>query len=178
MGGGEIARYIGRYGEARLSRVALVSAVPPFMLKTEDNPDGVPQKVFDGMHEGIKEDRFAFLESFAKDFYGMGMISRPVSQAVLNWNQTVTSLAAPNATDECMTSFSSTDFRNDLKKVTVPTLVIHGDKDQTVPFEVSGVRTAKMIPHAELKVYIGAPHGLFFTDKDQLTSDLLDFVGR
>jgi non-heme chloroperoxidase len=147
------------------------------MLQTGDNPDGVPQKVFDGMHEGILKDRFAFLESFAKDFYGQSMISHPVSQAVLNWNQTVTTLAAPNATDDCVTSFSGTDFRDDLKKVTVPTLVIHGDKDQTVPFAVSGERTAKMVAGAELKVYEGAPHGLFFTEKDKLTADLLAFIG-
>ena len=177
MGGGEIARYIGNYGQQRVARVAFVSAVPPFLLHTADNPEGVPQSVFDGMHEGIKKDRFAFLESFAKDFYGQSLISHPVSQAVLNWNQTVTSLAAPNATDDCVTSFSSTDFRDDLKKITVPTLVIHGDQDQTVPFPVSGERTAKLVAGAELKVYKGAPHGLFFTNKDELTNDLLAFVG-
>jgi pimeloyl-ACP methyl ester carboxylesterase len=177
MGGGEIARYIGNYGQERLARVAFVSAVTPYMLQTNDNPDGVPQKVFDQMHEGIVKDRFAFLEGFAKDFYGQSLISHPVSQAVLNWNQTVTTLAAPNATDDCLTSFSGTDFRDDLKKVTVPTLVIHGDKDQTVPFPVSGERTAKMISGAELKVYEGAPHGLFFTEKDKLTADLLAFIG-
>ena len=177
MGGGEIARYIGNYGQQRVARVAFVSAVPPFLLHTADNPEGVPQSVFDGMHEGIKKDRFAFLESFAKDFYGQSLISHPVSQAVLNWNQTVTSLAAPNATDDCVTSFSSTDFRDDLKKITVPTLVIHGDQDQTVPFSVSGERTAKLVAGAELKVYKGAPHGLFFTNKDELTNDLLAFVG-
>ena len=177
MGGGEIARYIGNYGQARVARVAFVSAVPPYMLHTSDNPEGVPQKVFDGMHEGIRKDRFAFLESFAKDFYGQSLISHPVSQAVLNWNQTVTSLAAPNATADCVTSFSGTDFRDDLKKITVPTLVIHGDQDQTVPFPVSGERTAKLVAGAELKVYKGAPHGLFFTNKDELTNDLLAFVG-
>ena len=176
MGGGEIARYIGNFGQDRLARVAFVSAVTPYMLQTGDNPDGVPQKVFDGMHKGIKEDRFAFLESFAKDFYGQSLISHPVSQAVLGWNQTVTTLAAPNATADCVTSFSGTDFRDDLKKITVPTLVIHGDKDQTVPFAVSGERTAKMVAGAELKVYEGEPHGLFFTAKDRLTKDLLAFV--
>ena len=178
MGGGEIARYIGTYGDARIARVAFVSAVPPFLLKTENNPEGVPQSVFDGMHDGIKKDRFDFLQSFSKSFYGVGMISHPVSQAVLDWNQTVTSLAAPNATDDCVTSFSGTDFRADLAKVKVPTLVIHGDKDQTVPFEVSGERTAKLIPQAELKVYEGAPHGLFFTNKDQLTADLMTFINK
>jgi pimeloyl-ACP methyl ester carboxylesterase len=105
-------------------------------------------------------------------------LSHPVSQAVLDWHQTVTSLAAPNATRDCATAFAKTDFRADLSAVKVPTLVIHGDSDQTVPFEASGERTAKLIPQAELKVYKGAPHGLFFTDKDQLTTDLLAFAGR
>jgi len=178
MGGGEIARYIGTYGDARIARVAFVGAVTPFMLKTDNNPEGVPQKVFDQMQDGIKKDRFDFLQTFAKGFYGVGMISHPVSQGVLDWNFTVTSLAAPNATRDCITAFSATDFRADLAEIKVPTLVIHGDKDATVPFEASGERTAKMIPGAELKVYKGAPHGLFFTDKDQLTADLLSFVGR
>ena len=177
MGGGEIARYLGTYGDARIARVAFVSAVPPFLLQTADNPDGVPKSVFDGMHEAIREDRFAFLQSFAKSFYGVSLLSQPVSQAVLDWNQTVTSLAAPNATYDCVTAFSATDFRADLAKVKVPTLVIHGSKDQTVPFEVSGALTAKLIPQAELKVYDDAPHGLFFTEKDRLNQDLLAFIG-
>ncbi len=177
MGGGEIARYLNTYGDARVARVAFVSAVPPFLLQTADNPDGVPKSVFDGMHEAIRTDRFAFLQSFAKSFYGVSLLSQPVSQAVLDWNQTVTSLAAPNATYDCVTAFSATDFRADLEQVKVPTLVIHGSKDQTVPFEVSGERTAKMIPQAELKVYDGAPHGLFFTEKERLNKDLLAFIG-
>ena len=177
MGGGEIARYLGTYGDALIARVAFVSAVPPFLLQTADNPDGVPKSVFDGMHEAMRADRFAFLQNFAKSFYGVSLLSQPVSQAVLDWNQTVTSLAAPNATYDCVTAFSATDFRADLAKVKVPTLVIHGSKDQTVPFEVSGERTAKMIPQAELKVYDDAPHGLFFTEKDRLNKDLLAFIG-
>ncbi|ALW85529.1 arylesterase [Hymenobacter sedentarius] len=178
MGGGEIARYLGTYGDARIARVAFISAVTPFMLKTDNNPEGVPQSVFDGMQDGMKKDRFDFLQTFAKSFYGVGMISHPVSQGVLDWNFTVASLAAPNATSDCAKAFSSTDFRADLQAVKVPTLVIHGDEDATVPIEASGARTAKMIPQAEYKVYKGAPHGLFFTDKDQLTVDLLSFVGR
>ena len=176
-GGGEIARYLGTYGDARVARVAFVGAVTPYMLKTDDNPEGVPQKVFDEMADGMKKDRFDFLQGFAKSFYGVGLISHPVSQAVLDWNFTVAALAAPNATLDCAVSFSSTDFRADVEGIKVPTLVIHGDADATVPFEASGERTAKMIPQAELKVYKGAPHGLFFTDKDELTKDLLAFVG-
>ncbi|WP_426059497.1 alpha/beta fold hydrolase [Hymenobacter sp. B1770] len=178
MGGGEIARYLGTYGDARIARVAFVGSVTPFMLKTDNNSEGVPQSVFDGMGDAMKKDRFDFLQSFAKSFYGVGMISHPVSQGVLDWNFTVASLAAPNATRDCAVAFATTDFRADLQAVKVPTLVIHGDEDATVPIDASGARTAKMIPQAEYKVYKGAPHGLFFTDKDQLTTDLLSFVGR
>lgn len=178
MGGGEIARYIGNYGQTRLARVAFVSAVPPFLMKTADNPDGVDSSVFEGMVEGMQKDRFAFLHDFGKAFFGVSMINKPVSQAVLDWNQMVTSLAAPNATISCAKAFSGTDFRADLKKITVPTLVIHGDADQTVPITNSGERTAKAIPGAQYKVYEGEPHGLFFTAKDQLNRDLLDFISK
>ncbi|WP_046245153.1 alpha/beta fold hydrolase [Hymenobacter terrenus] len=178
MGGGEIARYLGTYGDARIARVAFVGAVTPFMLKTDDNPEGVPQSVFDQIGDALTKDRFDFLQSFAKSFYGVGMISHPVSQAVLDWNFTVASLAAPNATRDCAVAFSTTDFRADLQTIKVPTLVIHGDADATVPFEASGERTANMISHAELKVYKGGPHGLFFTNKDELSRDLLAFISK
>ena len=183
MGGGEIARYISNHGHLNAwpAYATSIKAIDALQAANRRHSRRHAAKSFfkDGLCiESIKKDRFAFLESFAKDFYGQSLISHPVSQAVLNWNQTVTSLAAPNATDDCVTSFSGTDFRDDLKKVTVPTLVIHGDKDQTVPFPVSGERTAKMVAGAELKVYEGAPHGLFFTEKDKLTTDLLDFLGR
>ena len=178
MGGGEIARYIGRFGQSRLARVAFVSAVTPYLLQTDDNPDGVPQEAFDGMLAGIKKDRFDFMQVFGKGFYGVGLLNQPVSQAVLDWNQTVVSLASPKATYDCVKAFSATDFRHDLAKVTVPTLVIHGDEDATVPLPNSGARTAKMIAGAEYKVYNGEPHGLFFTAKDKLTEDLLAFIGK
>lgn len=178
MGGGEIARYIGNYGESRLARVAFISAVTPFLLKTADNPDGVDGSVFQDILAGLKKDRFDFLAGFGKKFYGVGVISKPVSDAVLQWNQTVVSLAAPNATIECAKSFAGTDFRADLAKVTVPTLVIHGDADQTVPIANSGERTAKAISGAQYKVYEDEPHGLFFTSKDELSNDLLAFIGK
>lgn len=178
MGGGEVARYLSRYGDARVARAVFVSAVTPFLLQTNDNPDGVPASVFQGMLDGIAKDRFDFLSGFAKHFYGVGVISKPVSQAVLDWNQTVTTLAAPNATAECVRSFSGTDFRADLQAIKIPTLIIHGDADQTVPIEYSGARAAKMIPGAEYKVYEGEPHGLFFTSKDELSHDLLAFMAK
>ena len=178
MGGGEIARYIGKYGESRLARVAFISAVPPFLMKTADNPEGVDKEVFDDILTNIKKDRFAFLQDFGKQFYGVGLIEKPVSQAVLDWTFTVASLASPDATYECAVAFAGTDFRADLQKVTVPTLVIHGDADKTVPLESSGERTARAIAGAQYKVYEGEPHGLFFTSKDELSRDLLAFIGR
>jgi pimeloyl-ACP methyl ester carboxylesterase len=179
MGGGEIARYLGTYGSSKVARVAYISAVTPYLLKTDDNPDGVPQETFDSMLAGLKKDRFDFLQTFGKDFYGVGMLSQPVSDAALQWNQTVVSLASPKATYDCVKAFSGTDFRADLAKAAnVPTLVIHGDADKTVPIASSGERTAQLIPGAQYKVYEGEPHGLFFTSKDELSRDLLAFIGK
>jgi non-heme chloroperoxidase len=177
MGGGEIARYMSRHGGERVSKVAFVSAVTPFMLKTDDNPDGVDQSVFDQMVEGITKDRPAFLENFAKNFFGVSALHHTVSSAVLDWNQSLALRASLKATLDCVRSFSATDFRGDLKTIRVPTLVIHGTGDKTVPFEVSGELTAKLIPSATLKAYEGAPHGLYVTHKDQLSEDLLVFLG-
>ena len=177
MGGGEVARYLSRYGDRRVAKAVFVSAVTPYLMQTEDNPDGVPEKTFDGILAGLTTDRFAFLQGFAKSFYGVGLISHPVSDAVLQWNQTVVSLASPKATIDTAKAFAATDFRSDLKTINIPTLVIHGDDDQTVPLPASGERTAEMVKNAELKVYEGEPHGLFFTAKDRLTQDLLDFIG-
>ncbi|MDO7876967.1 alpha/beta hydrolase [Hymenobacter sp. ASUV-10] len=179
MGGGEIARYLGTYGSSKVARAVYISAVTPYMLKTDDNPEGVPQEIFDGILAGLKKDRFDFLQTFGKDFYGVGMLSKPVSDAALQWNQTVVSLASPKATYDCVKAFSSTDFRADLAKAAdVPTLIIHGDADKTVPIAASGERVAKMLPNAQYKVYEGEPHGLFFTSKDELSRDLLAFIGK
>ncbi|QDA61155.1 alpha/beta fold hydrolase [Hymenobacter jejuensis] len=178
MGGGEVARYMSRHGGARVSKVAFISAVPPYLLKTSDNPTGVDKSVFDEMLAGIQKDRFDFLSGFGKQFFNVSMISHPVSQAVLDWSQTVTSLASPKATYDCAVSFATTDFRQDLATIKVPTLIVHGDADQTVPIEASGAQTAKHLPHAQYLVYSGAPHGLFFTDKDRLSQDLLAFAGK
>jgi pimeloyl-ACP methyl ester carboxylesterase len=178
MGGGEVARYMSRHGGARVTKVAFVGAVTPFLLKTEDNPTGVDQSTFDEILAGLKKDRFDFLASFGKQFFGVGLISHPVSQATLDWAQTITSLASPKATEECAKAFGGTDFRHDLGSVSVPTLIIHGSDDQTVPLEASGEQTAKHLPNAEYIVYDGAPHGLFITEKDRLNQDLLTFIGQ
>jgi pimeloyl-ACP methyl ester carboxylesterase len=176
MGGGEVARYMSRYGGARVSKVAFISAVTPYLLKTEDNPDGVEQEVFDEMTENIRKDRAAFLQTFSKQFYGVNLISKPVSQAHLDGDFARAYVASHKATLDCVTAFSATDFRDDLAQIQVPALVIHGDSDKTVPIEASGERTANALPTAQYIVYEDAPHGLFVTEKDRLTDDLLTFV--
>ncbi|GAB3997235.1 alpha/beta hydrolase [Spirosoma daeguense] len=176
MGGGEVARYMSRHGGARIAKVAFVSAVTPYLLKTEDNPDGVDKEVFDEISENIKKDRADFLQTFGKQFYGVNLISQPVSQAHLDGDFARAYVASHKATLECATSFSTTDFRDDLAQINVPTLIIHGDSDKTVPIESSGELTANAIPTAEYIVYEGAPHGLFVTEKDRLNGDLLTFI--
>ena len=176
MGGGEIAKYFSLYGGARVSKVVLVSAVVPYMLKTADNPDGVPQEEFDKMGKGMIDDRPAFFESFNKHFFGVSMTHHPVSDAFLANGLTKVMDASPIATLECAKSFSSTDFRQDVIKINVPTLIIHGDKDLTVPIKPTGEESAKLISGARFVVYEGAPHGLWFTHKEKLNQDLIDFI--
>ena len=176
MGGGEVARYMGRHAGAHVGRVAFVSAVTPFLLKRDDNPEGVDRSVFDEMIEGLVKDRPDFLATFGKQLFGVGLLSHPVTAATLEWAQSLALPASHLATVDCVRAFSETDFRRDLKSISVPTLIIHGDQDETVPMKVSGERTAKALPHATLKVYEGAPHGLFVTEKDRLSADLASFA--
>jgi len=178
MGGGEVARYMKKYGGARVARVVFVSAVTPYLLKTADNPSGVDASVFAGMMEKMREDRANFVADFGKPFYGVGMLSHPVSQATLDWTFHLAMQASQLATEECARAFSQTDFRRDLIAISLPTLIIHGDKDQTVPIGASADETAKILPHAFYKVYDGAPHGLFITDKDRLTDDIATFASE
>jgi non-heme chloroperoxidase len=176
MGGGEIAKYFSLYGDGRVSKVVLVSAVVPYMLKTDDNPNGVPQEEFDKMAKGMIEDRPAFMETFNKDFFGVSLVNHPVSSAFLTNSLIKCMDANPIATLECAKSFSSTDFREDVVKINVPTLIIHGDADKTVPIKATGEESATLIPGAKFIVYEGAPHGLWYTDKDRLNQDLIDFI--
>jgi non-heme chloroperoxidase len=176
MGGGEIVRYFNTYGSHNISKAALIASVTPYMLKTEDNPDGTPQEVFDGMAQKMTDDRMDFLEGFSKDFYGVGALSKPVSTAFLQHDLMVASCASPHATLECAKAFSSTDFREEMVSITVPTLVIHGDSDKTVPIKAAGEKASKLIPDCRYIVYDGAPHGLFYTEKDKLNKDLIDFI--
>ena len=176
MGGGEVARYIGRHGQSRIGAVVLMSAVTPYLLKTADNDSGVDKSVFDEMVEGLVADRPGFLEGFGKKFFGVGLLSHPVSSATLQWAQSLALPASPKATVDCVRAFSETDFRADLARITVPTLIIHGTDDVTVPPAASGDQAAKALPSAEYKRYDGAPHGLFVTHKDQVNADLIAFA--
>ena len=176
MGGGEVARYMSRHGGKSVSQAVLVSSVVPYMLKTTDNPDGTDQAVFEKMGEGMKEDRAKFFAGFFKDFFGINMLSHPVSAELLEWARSVSMQASLKATLECAKSFASTDFRPDLAAFKVPTLIIHGTDDKTVPIDASGRAAAKGISQVTLIEYEGAPHGLFATEKDRLTKDLLHFL--
>jgi pimeloyl-ACP methyl ester carboxylesterase len=176
MGGGEIARYLARHGSARIAKAVLVASVVPFLLKTPDHPDGADRGIFDGMVAGLETDRPHFLTGVGKQFFGSGLLTSPVSSEVLEWNLWMAMQASPIATIDCVRAFSETDFRPDLAAFTIPTLVIHGSADQTVPAGISGKVAAAGIKGAIYKEYEGAPHGLFMTEKDRLTLDLLEFI--
>jgi non-heme chloroperoxidase len=178
MGGGEIARYLTRHGAKRVAKVALVGSVVPFLLKTADNPDGVDASVFDDMKSQIREDRFDFLQTFGKQFYGVGLVSSPVSEALLQWTFVLAIMASPLATLRCVDAFSRTDFRADLAAFTVPTLIIHGTADKTVPIDISARAAVKAIKGAKLVEYDGEPHGLFATAQARLNDDLKNFIGQ
>ena len=177
MGGGEIARYMSRHGGKGVARVGLISSVAGYLLKADDNPDGVDGSVFDGIKDGIVKDRPHYLAGFLQDFYGVGWISSPVSQEVLDWSLMMAMQAGLAGTLACVDAFGRTDFRPDLPALTVPTLVIHGTADKTVPIDASARTVARMVPHAQLIEYSGSPHGTLATDKAQVTRDMLDFLG-
>lgn len=176
MGGGEVARYIGRYGTSRIRKAMLIGAVPPFLLKTADNPEGVDGSVFDEMLEAVTADRIGFLESFMPKFFNWKPGSGTPSDDVVAFSKSLAWPASPIGTQQCIVAFGRTDFRNDLSSFDVPTVVIHGDKDQIVPLEVSGERAAKAIAGAKLVVIEGAPHGLNATHGEELNAAMLDFL--
>jgi non-heme chloroperoxidase len=177
MGGGEVARYVGRHGTKRLAKVALIAAVPPLMLKTAANPGGLPMEVFDGIRQGSIADRSQFYKDLAGGpFFGANRPGAKVSQGMMDsfWLQGMR--AGHKNTFDCIKAFSETDFTEDLKTFDVPTLIVHGDDDQIVPIGASARSAAKLVKNATLKVYAGAPHGLADTHKDQLNADLLAFL--
>jgi non-heme chloroperoxidase len=176
-GGGEVARYIGRHGTARITKAALISAVPPLMLKTDSNPNGVPIEVFDHLRASSLADRSQLYKDLASGpFFGFNRPGAQVSQGMIDWFWLQGMQAGHKNAFECIEAFSATDFTDDLQQFDVPTLILHGDDDQIVPIETSALAAAKLMKNATLKVYPGAPHGLTDTHKEQLNSDLLAFI--
>src|SRR5579884_2069374 len=175
-GGGEVARYIGRYGTQRVSKAVLIGAVPPLMLKTAANPGGLPIEVFDQIRQSVLSDRSQFFKDLSAPFYGANRPGAKVSQGLRDsfWLQGM--LAGHKAVVDCIKAFSETDFHDDLKKFDVPTLILHGDDDQIVPIGASALLTAKIVKGATLKVYPGLPHGMCSTHKDLINTDLLAFI--
>ncbi len=178
MGGGEVARFLGRHGGRSLFKAVLIGSVVPGMLKSDANPDGVEQAQFDQMIDGLKKDRPAFLATFGKMFVGAGLISKPVSSEMMEWMQEMALMASPIATAECVRAFGTTDFTRDLRGFDLPTLLIHGTADKTVPVKPTSERVKAAVPHAELMEYDGAPHGLMFTEAERLAGDLVAFLRR
>jgi pimeloyl-ACP methyl ester carboxylesterase len=176
MGGGEVARYLSRHEGRNVQQAVLISSVVPYLLKTDTNPEGVEQSTFDEMTAGVSTDRAAFWTTFFKQFYGVGLVSHPVSDELLAWSATIAMQASLKATLACAKAFSTTDFRGDLAAFKVPTLVIHGTKDKTVPIDASGRAAAAGISGSTLLEYDGAPHGLIATHKQKVAEDVLQFL--
>ena len=178
-GGGEVARYIGRHGTTRVAKAALISAVPPLMLKTAANPGGLPMTVFDGLRHSSLADRSQFYRDLASGpFFGANRPGAKVSQGMIDafWLQGMQ--AGHKNTLDCIKAFSETDFTADLKTFDVPTLILHGDDDQIVPIGAAALGSSKLVKNATLKIYAGAPHGLAYTHRDQLNADLLAFLKK
>jgi non-heme chloroperoxidase len=174
-GGGEVARYIGRHGTSRVAKAVLISAIPPLMLKTPANPGGLPIKVFDDIRAGVVKDRSQFFKDLSAPFFGANRAGSTVSQGTRDMFWLLSMQAGLNATYDCIKVFSETDLTEDLKKIDVPTLIVHGDDDQIVPIADSALLSAKIVKHATLKIYEGGPHGIPITQKDRLNADLLAF---
>ena len=178
MGGGEVVRYIGRYGTARVSRAVLAAAVPPYLYKSEDNPEGgLDDATIQQFQDGVRGDRIAFLDGFLTSFFAAGEQSDLVSEPTRLYHRDIAAFASPKGTLDCITAFGRTDFRDDLAKVTVPTLVIHGDSDAIVPFEVSGRRSHETIEGSSLVLIEGGPHAINATHAEQFNRALIDFLG-
>ena len=177
MGGGEVVRYLSRYGTARVHKAVLVSAVTPYLLKTDDNPDGVDAKIFAEIEQNILKDRPAFLNEFGPKFYGRTIVNHTVSDPDLQWTQSMALTGSTHSTLATAKAWSTTDFRQEMKGLTIPFLLIHGTSDHTVPIDVSGRRSVKLLPNARLTEYEGEPHGLFLTAADRLNKELLQFIG-
>lgn len=178
MGGGEIARYFGKYGSNGASLAVIIGGVPPFLLKTDDNPEGVDASVFEGIQQAVAADRYAFFTEFFKNFYNTNsLLGKRVSEEVVRASWNIAAGASATASLACVPTWHE-DFREDLARVDVPTLVIHGDNDRIVPIASAGLRTAKLIKGAELVVVKGGPHCITWTHAEEVTAELLSFLGE
>jgi non-heme chloroperoxidase len=177
-GGGEVTRYIGRHGTERVAKVVLIGAVPPLLLKTEANPDGMPIEVFDQIRAAVQADRAQFFSDFSMAFFGFNRPGAKVSEGLRNSFVSQAMMGGLPASYDCIKAFSESDFNEDLKKFDVPTLVMHGDDDQIVPIAITGLVSSKIVKDAALKVYPGLPHGMCSTHKDVINADLLEFVQK
>jgi pimeloyl-ACP methyl ester carboxylesterase len=178
MGGGEVARYLGSYGNERVSKAVFMAAVPPFLLKTPDNPAGVDGGVFEGIKKAIAADRPAFLSQFFSDFYNVDVLKgKQISDEVVRLSWNIGAGASPIGTLECVSAWV-TDFRNDLRRIDVPTLVVHGDDDRILPLAATASRTHEAVKGSRLVVVKGGPHGLNWTHAEEVNRELLDFLAQ
>lgn len=178
MGGGEVVRYLTNYGAGRISKTALIASIIPLVPQKADNPDGVPQEELDKIAEALKTDRVAFLKDFHKNFYNYSLLKKDVSEARLDADFIIAAGASENATQKAAEAWATTDFRPELKNVTVPTLIVHGDSDHIVPIKTSAEQAARGIPNNEYHIIEGAPHGLNVTHSFELNSLLLSFLNK
>ena len=178
MGGGEVARYMSRHKGKGVSQAVLISSIVPYMLKTADNPAGVDEAAFAEMAEGMKKDRPSFFKKFFHDFYGMGMTTSPVSQGVIDWSINTAMQAGLKATLDCATAFATTDFRDELSAFKVPTLIIHGTDDKTVPIDTSARQAHQGIKGSALQEIKGGAHGLLATHKNEISKLILEFLSK
>src|SRR6202795_2822622 len=178
MGGGEVARYLGKYGLKGVSKAVIISGVPPFLLKTPDNSEGVDSSVFEGIQKAIVADRYAFFTEFFKNFYNTDLfLGKRVSEEAVRASWNLAAGSSATATLACVPTWHE-DFRQDLKRIDVPTLVIHGDADRILPITAAGLRTSKLIKGAKLKVVKGGPHCITWTHADEVNSELMEFLGQ
>ncbi len=178
MGGGEVVRYLTDFGSSKIAKAVLISSIIPLVKKKEDNPDGVPQQDLDGIKEALEADRVGFLKEFHKGFYNEDENKDKVSEAQLQYDWSIASHASPRATIETALAWMNTDFRKELKNVDVPTLIVHGDADNTVPIKTSAEQAAKGIKNNEYKIIKGGPHGLNVTHTEELNKILIDFLKK
>ena len=176
-GGGEVARYIGKFGSNRVSKAVLISAIPPLMVKSANNPLGTPLEVFDGLRKGVQADRSQFFRDLALPFYGYNRAGATVSQGVIDFFWLQSMMCGFPAAYFCIKAFSETDLTEDLKKIDVPVLFLHGDDDQIVPIKDASELAVKLVKNGTLKIYSGAPHGMATTLKDKINAELLAFIG-